>query len=58
MIHYLILILVLGVIFYLVQTYVPMAEPFGLVFRIVAAVIAILLLLAAFGIAVPGVPRF
>ena len=58
MIHYLLLIAVLGLIFFLVEKYVPMAEPFGLIFRIVAAVIAIVLLLAAFGISIPGAPRF
>ena len=58
MIHLLVLILVLGVIFYLAEKYIPMAEPFGLIFRIIIAVIAICLLLAAFGISIPGVPRF
>jgi predicted membrane chloride channel (bestrophin family) len=37
-------IVILGVAFYLIETYVPMSPPFQTAFRIVAVVIVLLLL--------------
>lgn len=54
MVQTLILILVIGVVAFFVEKYIPMAEPFKLVFRIVMVVVAVVLLLRALGVSIPG----
>lgn len=49
----LIWIALVGVVVYLVETYLPMAPPFKLVFRIVAVVVALYMLMSVIG-APPG----
>lgn len=56
MIRNLVILIVFGVIFFLIDKFMPMAEPFKIVFRIIGAIIAIVLLLRVFGIVIPGVP--
>ncbi len=46
----LVLIIVIGVLVWLVETYIPMAPPFKSIVRVVAIVCVVLLLLSAFGI--------
>lgn len=46
----LVLIVVLGVIAYLVDTLVPMAPPFKTVFHVLLALFAVLLILQTFGV--------
>lgn len=41
-------LVILGLIFWLCEKFIPMAEPFRVAFRIVAVVIVILLLVRAF----------
>lgn len=49
----LLILIVLGVIVYLVETYIPMSPPFKVVLRVVVVVVACLLLLEALGFDVP-----
>lgn len=56
MIQLLVLLVVLGVVFYLVDRFIPMADPFKTGFRILAVVITIVLLLQAFGVDL-GLPK-
>ncbi len=54
----LILILVIiGVCLYLIETYIPMSPPIKLVIRIVVVIVLVLWLLQIFGIVGPTVPR-
>ena len=57
MIALLLLLVLLGVGLYLIETYVPMAAPIKLVIRIVVILFIVLLLLRAFGISDVAVPR-
>ena len=50
MITVLILIVVLGVCLYLVETYVPMSPPIQTILRVVVVLFVVLLLLSMFGI--------
>lgn len=47
---FLILLVILGLSFYLVDKYIPMDPPFRTVLRVVAVVAAILLVLALFNV--------
>jgi hypothetical protein len=51
MITLILLIVVLGVALYLIETYVPMSPPFVIVLRVVVIVVLVLYLLRVFGIA-------
>lgn len=51
MITVLVVLVVLGLILYLVETYIPMSPPFKVVIRIVVVLFLILYLLRVFGIA-------
>lgn len=53
----LLFIVILGVIAYFVEAYIPMSEPFKMLFRVIVVIVVILLLLNAFGIVGPTVPR-
>jgi hypothetical protein len=50
MIQLLITLVVLGVVWYLIETYVPIAEPFRTIIRIVLILFLCLWLLSTFGI--------
>ena len=56
MITLILLLVVLGVGLYLIETYVPMAAPIKLIIRIVVVIFIVLLLLRAFGISDVPVP--
>lgn len=45
-------LVVLGLVFYLI-TLIPMAEPFPTIIRVVAIIIAVVMVLRALGIAIP-----
>jgi len=51
------LLVVLGVGLYLLETYVPMSPPFIVIIRVVVVIFVILLLLRAFGIGDVAIPR-
>lgn len=54
----LIVVLVLiGVALYLIETYIPMSPPIKLVLRVVVVLVLVLFLLQAFGIVGPRVPQ-
>ena len=57
MISLILLLVVLGVGLYLIETYVPMAAPIKLIIRIVVVIFIALMLLRAFGIADVPVPQ-
>lgn len=48
MIEFLIMLVVLGLVFYLVDRFIPMSAPFKMVFRIVSVVILIFMVLSLF----------
>lgn len=48
---------VVGLLLYLIETYVPMAAPIKIVIRVVVVVCLVLYLLSAFGITDMPVPR-
>jgi hypothetical protein len=50
MITAILVLVVLGVALYLIETYVPMAPPFKIVIRLIIIVFSILYLLRVFGI--------
>lgn len=50
MITFLILLVVVGVAMYLVENYIPMSEPFKIVFRVVVVLILIIYLLNLFNV--------
>jgi uncharacterized membrane protein len=56
MITLLLVLIVIGVIVYLVENFIPMPPPFKVVIRVIAVVFVILYLLNAFGLDVP-LPR-
>lgn len=57
MIGLLLTLVVVGVVLYLIETYIPMAAPIKLLIRIVVVLVIVLYLLQAFGIADLPVPR-
>jgi len=50
-------LVVIGVVLYLIETYIPMAAPIKLVIRVVVVVAIVLWLLRLFGIADVPIPR-
>jgi hypothetical protein len=58
LIEVVVVIVVLGVIMYLVENYVPMAQPFKVVLRVIVVLLLVLWLLSIFGLTGPSVPRF
>lgn len=50
LVQFIVLLVVLGVVFWLIETYLPMSEPFKTLLRVVAVLVLILLLLSMFGI--------
>jgi hypothetical protein len=57
MIALLLLIVVLGVCLWLIETYVPMSPPIKVLLRVVVVIIIVLYLLRAFGVATPNLPN-
>lgn len=57
MIQLLIVLIVVGVCLYLVQTYIPMAPPIKTVITVVVVLVLCLWLLQVFGVADMPVPR-
>lgn len=57
MIAVFIVLVILGLCLYLLETYVPMSPPIVIVLRVVVVLFSILYLLRAFGIADVPVPR-
>jgi hypothetical protein len=57
MIQLLIVLVIVGVALYLVETYIPMSEPIRIVIRVVVVLILVLYLLRAFGVADIPFPR-
>lgn len=56
MIHLIIWVALIGLIVYLVTTYIPMAQPFKVVIYVIAAIFVVLLLMSAFGLSDIPVP--
>jgi hypothetical protein len=52
-----VVLVILGVALYVVETYLPMAPPIKLLIRIIVIAVLILWLLQLFGITGPSVPR-
>lgn len=50
LVGFFIALILLGLVFYLADRYLPMAEPFKAVLRIVSVLVAIFLVLALFGV--------
>lgn len=57
MISVLVVLIIVGVVLYLVQTYIPMAQPIKVVITVVVVLCLCLWLLQVFGIADLPVPR-
>lgn len=52
-----VLLVIVGVALYLIETYIPMSPPIKTVIRVVVVLFLVLYLLRLFGIADVGVPR-
>lgn len=50
-------LVVIGVCLYLVETYIPMSPPIKLVIRVVVVIVLVIWLLQLFGITGPSIPR-
>jgi len=57
LISLLLILIVIGVCLYLVETYVPMAAPIKTIIRVVVVLVVVLWLLQIFGVVGPTVPR-
>ena len=57
MIGLIVLLVIVGVVLYLVETYIPMSPPIKVVLRVVVVLLLILYLLQVFGIYDTGIPR-
>jgi len=51
MITLIILIVIIGVVLWLVETYIPMAPPIKIILRVAVVIVLLLYILRAFGIA-------
>ena len=52
-----VVLVVVGLCLYLVETYIPMSPPIQTVLRVVVVLVLVLWLLSAFGIVGPSLPR-
>lgn len=50
-------IALVGLVVYLIERFIPMAEPFKILIRVIAAIVVILWLLEAFAVPLPSLPR-
>jgi hypothetical protein len=57
MIELIIVLVIVGVCLYLIETYVPLSPPIKVVIRVVVVLCLVLYLLQAFGIVGPGLPK-
>ena len=57
MIQLLVMLIVVGVVLYLINTYVPMAAPIKTIINVVVVLLVCLYLLSAFGLVDMPVPR-
>ena len=57
MIELLLVLVIVGVVLYLIETYLPMAPPIKVVIRVVVVVVLCLYLLRVFGVADVPIPR-
>lgn len=57
MLHLILVLVIIGVCLYLVESYIPMSPPIKTVIRVVVVIVLILYLLRVFGIADMPVPR-
>ena len=57
MIHVLLVLIIVGVVLYLVQTYIPMAAPIKTVITVVVVIFLCVWLLQVFGVADVPVPH-
>jgi hypothetical protein len=57
MLHLLLVLVIVGVCLYLVESYIPMSPPIKTVIRVVVVIVLILFLLRVFGVADMPVPR-
>ena len=57
MIHVMLVLIIVGVVLYLVQTYIPMAAPIKTIITVVVVLFLCLWLLQVFGVADLPVPR-
>jgi hypothetical protein len=57
MIGLLIILVILGLALYLIETYIPLSPPIRLVIRIVIVIFSILIILRAFGVSDVAIPR-
>lgn len=57
MIELLLILVICGVALYLVENFIPMAQPIKVVIRVIVVIILILVLLRAFGIGDVPIPR-
>ena len=53
MLSFLLLLIVLGVVLYLVEQFIPMAQPFKIVIRVIVVLLLIVALLRLVGIQIP-----
>lgn len=57
MIEVIVVLVILGLCLYLVETYIPMSPPIKTVIRVVVVLLLVLWLLQLFGITGPAIPR-
>jgi hypothetical protein len=57
MIYTILVLVILGLCLYLIETYIPMSPPIKLVIRIVVVIFCVLWILKVFGIADVPMPR-
>lgn len=57
LISLLLVLVIVGVCLYLIETYIPMSPPIKTVIRVVVVIVCVLWLLQLFGITGPSVPR-
>lgn len=56
LIHLLLFLVVIGVALYIIETYIPMAEPIKLLIRVIVAIVVVLMLLQLVGVVGPVFP--
>ena len=56
LVNLIVVLIVVGVVWYLIETYLPIAEPFKIVIRVVIVLVLCIWLLQAFGIIGPNFP--
>ena len=57
LISLIIVLVIVGVALYMIETYIPMSPPIKTVIRVVVVIVVVLWLLQLFGITGPSIPR-